>query len=102
MNLLKSLAPALVFSVVGSIAHADWASGEIRRLDVENKRLTIKHGEIKSLDMPPMTMVFYVANAEMLGKFKVADLIEFKVIEEGKRFMVTEIRQKESTETPKP
>jgi Cu(I)/Ag(I) efflux system protein CusF len=95
MRLLKTLAPALLFSVLGSTAHADWASGEIRRLDVENKRLTIKHGEIKSLDMPPMTMVFYVTNAEMLNNLKVTDLIEFKVVEEGKRFMVTEIRRHE-------
>ena len=32
--------------------------GEIRKVDMDNKKLTIKHGEIKNLDMPGMTMVF--------------------------------------------
>ncbi|MEY3932231.1 MAG: hypothetical protein RLZZ259_1113, partial [Pseudomonadota bacterium] len=46
--------------VLASAAQAQWANGEIRRIDAQNLRLTIKHGEIKALDMPPMTMVFYV------------------------------------------
>jgi Cu/Ag efflux protein CusF len=40
--------------------------GEIRKVDKDAKKLTIKHGEIKSLDMPPMTMVFAVADPAML------------------------------------
>ena len=34
------------------------AEGEIRRLDPETGKLTIRHGKIRNLDMPPMTMVF--------------------------------------------
>ena len=42
---------------------AEMAAGEIRKVDKDAKKLTIKHGEIKSLDMPPMTMVFQVKDA---------------------------------------
>lgn len=93
MKPLTRLVSAVLLSSLTSLAYADWALGEIRRVDVENKRLTIKHGEIKSLDMPPMTMVFYVTNSEMLSGLKVADRIEFKVIEEGKKYKVTDIRK---------
>ena len=93
MKPLTRLFSAVLLSSLTSLAYADWALGEIRRVDVENKRLTIKHGEIKSLDMPPMTMVFYVTNSEMLSGLKVADRIEFKVIEEGKKYKVTDIRK---------
>ena len=44
------------------------ADGEIRKVDTDNKKITIKHGEIKNLDMPPMTMVFQVKDDALLGR----------------------------------
>ena len=44
MSSLKHIVLITLCSVFSSAAYADWASGEIRRLDPENKRLTIKHG----------------------------------------------------------
>lgn len=81
--------------VAASVSHAfaQWASGEIRRVDPDNLRLTIKHGEIKSLDMPPMTMVFHVKDRAVLGDFKAQDKIEFQAQAEGTRYIVTEIRK---------
>ncbi|NBS53434.1 MAG: hypothetical protein EBS96_12655, partial [Spartobacteria bacterium] len=52
-------------------AQADLASGEVRKIDIEARKITIKHGEIKSIDMPPMTMVFTVKNPELLYRAKV-------------------------------
>jgi Cu(I)/Ag(I) efflux system periplasmic protein CusF len=94
---VRTLAKAmtsLVLAGVCSSAMAEWATGEIRRLDPENKRLTIKHGEIPSLDMPPMTMVFYVSDVALLNGLQVADQIEFRAAVDGKRNMVTAIRRK--------
>ncbi len=91
--LIKTIAGMLAAGLM-SAASADWASGEIRRLDPENKRLTIKHGEIKALDMPPMTMVFYVNDPTLLSNLKVADLIEFQAAMEGKKYLVTAVRVK--------
>jgi Cu/Ag efflux protein CusF len=74
-------------------ATKDWAQGEIRRVDPANRRLTIKHGDIPSIDMPPMTMVFYVNDAQMLLGFSAGDKIEFQVVPDGKRYLITAIRK---------
>lgn len=50
---------------------------EIRKIDLENKKITLKHGEIKNLDMPGMTMVFQVKYIEMLILFQVGDKVKF-------------------------
>lgn len=53
------------------------ASAEIRKIDLENKKITLKHGEIKNLDMPGMTMVFAVKDPAMLDKLKAGDKVNF-------------------------
>ena len=58
-------------------AAADLTAGEIRKVDMESKKVTIKHGAIKSLDMPPMTMVFQVKDAALLKLVKPGDKISF-------------------------
>ncbi len=66
--------------------------GEIRKVDMEAKKVTIKHGEIKNLDMPPMTMVFQVKEDSLLGKAKVGDKIRFSAEKIGGAFVVTDIQ----------
>ena len=73
-------------------APADMADGEIRKIDMDNKKITIKHGEIKNLDMPGMTMVFQVKDAALLGKAKVGDKIRFKAEKSGSAIVVTDIQ----------
>jgi len=94
---MKTLANALSFILLigfSSSVLAEWATGEIRRLDPENKRLTIKHGDIKSIDMPPMTMVFYVKEPSLLGGLQVQDAVEFQATAEGTKYIVTAIRKR--------
>ncbi len=94
---MRTLTNGLCFILllgICSSAMAEWASGEIRRLDPENKRLTIKHGDIKSIDMPPMTMVFYVKEPSLLGGLQVQDAVEFQATAEGTKYIVTAIRKK--------
>ena len=79
--------------VLASAAQAQWANGEIRRIDAQNLRLTIKHGEIKALDMPPMTMVFYVKDPVLLQGLAVQDTIEFQVSLEGTKYYLTEVKK---------
>ena len=79
--------------VLASAAQAQWANGEIRRIDAPNLRLTIKHGEIKALDMPPMTMVFYVKDPVLLQGLAVQDTIEFQVSLEGTKYYLTEVKK---------
>ena len=70
----------------------DMADGEVRKVDTDNNKITIKHGEIKNLDMPSMTMVFQVKEAALLGKVKVGDKIRFKAEKSGGAIVVNDIQ----------
>jgi Cu(I)/Ag(I) efflux system protein CusF len=56
---------------------APMTEGEIRKVDKENRKITIRHGEIKNLDMPAMTMVFQVRDPALLENVKAGDRIRF-------------------------
>jgi Cu/Ag efflux protein CusF len=71
---------------------ASLSEGEIRRLDPESGKLTIRHGEIRNLDMPPMTMVFTARDKALLSGLKVGDRIRFVASNEGGKYLVTEIQ----------
>lgn len=67
------------------------SDGEVRKVDKENKKITLKHGPIKSLDMPPMTMVFQVSDAALLDKVQAGDKIRFAAIDNAGKLTVTRI-----------
>ena len=46
----------------------DMAEAEVRKFDKDAKKITLKHGPIKNLEMPGMTMVFQVRDAALLDK----------------------------------
>lgn len=71
---------------------AEMAEGLIRKIDRENRRVTIKHGEIKNLEMPGMTMVFQVKDPALLDNLKNGDKVQFRAEKEGGMFVVTEIQ----------
>lgn len=54
-------------------------NGEVRRIDSENRKLTIKHEAIPELEMAAMTMVFGVADTIALDQLKVGDKIRFAI-----------------------
>ena len=70
---------------------ATLADGEVRKVDKENGKITLKHGEIRNLEMPGMTMVFRVRDAAMLDTVKPGDKIRFKAEKTQGAFVVTEI-----------
>jgi Cu/Ag efflux protein CusF len=51
--------------------------GEVRRVDKAAKKITIRHGALANLDMPPMTMVFQVKDPAMLDQVKAGDKVRF-------------------------
>ena len=73
-------------------ASADMADGEVRKVDKENKKITLRHGVIKSLDMPGMTMVFQVKDAAMLDNLKAGDKVKFRAEQAGSAIIVTDIQ----------
>ncbi len=77
----------------GGVHHgAEMAEGEIRKVSKDTGKLTIKHGPIKSMDMPPMTMVFTAKDPAMLDKLAVGDKVRFTVADEGGKMLVTDIQ----------
>jgi Cu/Ag efflux protein CusF len=54
-----------------------WAEAEVRRVDTAAGKISLKHGEIKNLDMPPMTMVFQLQDKALLGNLKAGDRVRF-------------------------
>jgi Cu(I)/Ag(I) efflux system protein CusF len=67
------------------------AQGEVRKVDKDAKKITIKHGPLQKLDMPPMTMVFQVKDPAMLDQVKVGDKIKFDAEKVGGAFTLTKI-----------
>ena len=65
--------------------------GEVKKIDKEQGKITLKHGAIKHMDMPGMTMVFLAQDKAMLDTVKVGDKVRFRVVEQGGKMTVTEI-----------
>ena len=66
-------------------------NGEVRRIDAENRKLTIKHEAIPEFDMAAMTMVFGVADTIALDQLKVGDKIRFAIKKSEGKWRVTAI-----------
>ncbi|MDB5858897.1 MAG: hypothetical protein JWQ76_2586 [Ramlibacter sp.] len=77
------LAAILVALALPALAQAAMADGEVRKVDKENQKITLKHGEIRNLDMPPMTMVFGVSDPKLLDKVRAGDKVRFEATDEG-------------------
>lgn len=69
-------APAAATQPAAS-AELPWAEAEIRRVDLAAGKLSLRHGEIKNLEMPPMTMVFTVQDKASMEGLKAGDRIRF-------------------------
>ena len=89
---MRKLIMAWILAATLPAVAADLNDGEVRKVDKEAKKLTIRHGEIKSLDMPPMTMVFQVRDPAWLDRLKAGDKVRFAVEKADTGFVVTDIR----------
>lgn len=79
MKTTQLFATLLMTLSATAMATMPMVDGEVRKIDISAKKITLKHGEIKNLDMPPMTMVFQVKDPAMLDKVKVGDKVQFTV-----------------------
>ena len=99
MNTIKKLfaISALAMSAalpVAALAQTtpSMTDGEVRKVDLEAGKVTIKHGDIKHLDMPGMTMVFTAKDKAILNNIKTGDKIKFMVVSDAGKMVVTEIQ----------
>jgi Cu/Ag efflux protein CusF len=86
-----TLAALVCATSVFAQTSAGLAQGEIRKVDKAAAKITIKHGDIPSIEMPPMTMVFGVKDAALLDNSKAGDRIRFDVVLEGGKYIVTRL-----------
>lgn len=96
MKKLLTTALFAIASVLPALASAaEMTDGEVRKVSKDTAKVTLKHGEIKNLDMPPMTMVFQVKDPAMLDKLKPGDKVLFAAEKgAGGALVVTEIEVK--------
>lgn len=73
--------------------NAALTDGEIRKVDKETKKITIKHGPIANLDMPAMTMVFRVKDPALLEQLKAGEKVKFAAEQLGGAYTVTKIEK---------
>lgn len=100
-KIVFAAAMAISYASLGSLAHAQQASatagqtemsdGEVKKIDKDAGKLTIKHGELKNLGMPGMTMVFKAKDASMLEKVKEGNKVRFIAEKVGGALTVTSI-----------
>ena len=88
-RLFVFIAAALL--ALGVWAQSPAATGEVTKLDKAGGRVTIKHGEIKNLDMPAMTMAFRVSNPRLLDEMVVGSRVRFTAEKVDGQYTVTSV-----------
>lgn len=76
-----------------SAASVKLTAGEVRKVDLEQGKLTIKHEALENLDMPGMTMVFKATDANLIKDVKQGDKILFRVEKTDAGFMIVRLEQ---------
>ncbi|WP_085585630.1 MULTISPECIES: copper-binding protein [unclassified Pseudomonas] len=68
------------------------AQGTIKAIDPEKHTVTIAHGEVPTLQWPPMTMGFAATPAQLAG-LAVGDRVRFSFRMEGSKAVIVSIKQ---------
>lgn len=80
---------AIALTATTLCATAQSVEAEVRKVDKAQGKLTLKHGEIKKLDMPAMTMVFKVRDPKMLDGLNVGDKVKIDADKLDGQYTVT-------------
>ena len=92
-HLIKfALAFGLVFGSVAGVVAAEYTKGYVKKINMKAGKVTIRHEELKNLDMPAMTMVFRTADKGMLESLKQGENIEFVAERVKGKLTVTEVK----------
>lgn len=95
-NTAKALLAAMVLGLAGAAAlpaaaQGEYSLGEVRSVDKDKRQVVLKAGEVKNIDMPPMTMPFDVRDARLLEKFRPGDKVRFRAVNDAGKFTITEM-----------
>src|SRR5438093_6688709 len=87
-----SASPLLVAQAAAQSTTSPMVNGEVRKVDKDAGKITLKHDAIPNLEMPRMTMVFRVKDPSMLDQVKEGDKIKFSADKINGALTVTEVR----------
>ncbi len=73
-------------------ANSDMTDGEVKKIDKSTNKITLKHSDIKNLDMPGMTMVFKIKDPAALDTLKAGDKVKFRAEKADGAIMIMEIQ----------
>ncbi|WP_416358081.1 copper-binding protein [Aureimonas phyllosphaerae] len=94
MKTIRTIATAALVALAAAApaVAAEYAKGEVTKVDEKAKKVTIKHGELKDLEMPAMTMVFAVPDEATLKKLSVGKSVEFVAEKVRGKLTVTDVK----------
>jgi len=69
--------------------------GVVRKVDKDAQKITIKHGPLENLGMPPMTMVFRAQDPAMLDQVKAGNKVRFRAENINGQFTLTRIEREQ-------
>ena len=87
-----TLASVLALGTAYGALAAEFTKGTVKKVDAKAKKVTLIHEELKSLDMPAMTMVFRVKDDALLEKLKEGASVEFVAERIDGKLTVTEVK----------
>ncbi len=78
-------------TALGAFAQ-EFTKGVVNKVDAKAKKVTIKHEDLKNLDMPGMTMVFRVDDPAVFDKLKEGSNVEFVAERVNGKLVVTQVK----------
>ena len=85
--------PAVQKAGATEASPATLTDAEIKKINLDSKELTIKHGPLANLKMPGMTMAFKVKDPAMLQQVKTGDKVRVFVEKIGETFTITTLQK---------
>jgi Cu(I)/Ag(I) efflux system protein CusF len=77
--------------VAQAISESAMTDGEVRRIDKDAQKITLRHGPITNLGMPAMTMVFQIKDPSLIDKVNPGDKVKFNAEKVPDGYAVTKI-----------
>ncbi len=96
LNSVAQTAATASATAAASMEVKEMADAEVRKVDKDAKKVTLKHGPIKNLDMPSMTMVFQVRDEKLFDKLVSGEKIKFTAEQLQGAFVVTGVEKAEA------
>lgn len=87
-----TLAATLALGTAYGALAQEFTKGTVKKVDAKAKKVTLIHEELKSLEMPAMTMVFRVQDDAILEKLKEGANIEFVAERVNGKLTVTQVK----------